>query len=137
MNYAAWKFWIDALVLIVVAGNWLYTWRSNREKVTTARFEELEKAVAKRVTREELEEAKVKRDGKCDTHQHETKKLESSYNALQLEVGKLPSRTEIKELSDSMRTLTEKIGNLDGRMSGVNRAVDLINEFLIDQGGKK
>ncbi len=137
MNYAVWKFWIDVVVLLVVAGNWLYTWRSNREKVTTVRFEELEKAVAKRATRAELEEAKVKRDGKCGSHQAGTKKLESSLSALQLEVSKLPSRSEIKELSDSMRILSKEIGNLDGRMSGVNRAVDLINEFLIEQGGKK
>lgn len=137
MNYVVVKFWIDILVLLIVMLNAFYTWWSNREKVTASRFAALEKEVAGRVTRDELENAKKVRDGHCETHRCETKRLEHTYNALHLEVGKLPTRSEMKDLSDSMRDLTSKIGNLDGRMSGINRAVDLINEFLIEQGGKK
>lgn len=137
MDYAKWKLILDIVLIAINAGIGLYVWWTNREKVTHARFEQLEKEVGKRVTREDLQRAVDARDGKCSTHQRETKTLEQAYNALHVEVSKLPSRSEIKELTDTMRDLNRQMGNLDGRMSGVNRAVDLINEFLIEQGGKK
>ena len=137
MDYAAGKFWLDIAVLIGVAANTLYTWWANRAKVTSRRFAALEKEVAERISKEDFKDAKRQKDQDCAKHKDETKGLEQAYHTLSREVDKLPSRSEIKELSDSMRTLTEKIGNLDGRMSGVNRAVDLINEFLIEQGGKR
>jgi hypothetical protein len=45
-------------------------------------------------------------------------------------VGFLPSQKSID-------TLNQNISELKGRFDGVNRAVDLINQFLIEQGGKK
>lgn len=76
----------------------------------------------------------------CCNHQRmeETDKLIfTKLERLQVEVGRLPDRREITNLDKTMNALAEKLGNLDGRMSGINRAVDLINEFLIEQGGKK
>lgn len=137
MNYPAAMFYLTLVMTVVNIIISLSVWWNNREKVSNKRFETLERDVAKRITRADLDAAIVARDGKCDTHKRETKTLEQSYNALHNEVSKLPNRAEVKDLADSMRGLTEKIGNLDGRMSGMNRAVDLINEFLIDQGGKK
>ena len=69
MDYTATKFWIDILVLIVVAGNAIYTWYSNREKVTNTRFKKLEEAVATRLSKTELDEAKKMFEGEeisCD-----------------------------------------------------------------------
>lgn len=137
MNYQPWIFAFNVFQFLLSSALGIYVWWSNREKVTAARFQQLEKEVAERVSRADLKAASLQRDEQCAAHMREFKALEQANNALRLEVGKLPDRKEVKELSDSMRVLTEKIGNLGGRMDGVNRAVDLINEFLIEQGGKK
>jgi hypothetical protein len=136
-NYLAWKFWTDNLVLLVVIANALYTWWSNREKVTSSRFAALEKEVSERLKKTDLAEANARRDKQCAEHKTKTEELHRTYSALHIEVTKLPDRREITNLDNSMKKLSEKIGNLEGRLSGVNRAVDLINEFLIEQGGKK
>lgn len=41
MNYAAWKFWLDVLLILINAAIGLYVWWSNREKVTNKRFDAL------------------------------------------------------------------------------------------------
>lgn len=136
-DYAAMKFWVDIFVLVIVAFNTIYTWWSNREKVTSRRFVLLEKEVADRLKKIDLEEAKAARDKLCAEHKNQTKDLTVAYANLHIEVTRLPDRREISKLDATMKILAEKIGNLDGRMSGINRAVDLINEFLIEQGGKR
>jgi hypothetical protein len=100
INYAAWKFWIDILVLIVVAANAVYTWLSNRDKITNKRFIILEERTTKLETR----------SPECQYH------------------------PQFEHRLDKMNAGLSKI---DGRLDGINRAVDLINEFLINQGGKK
>ena len=49
----------------------------------------------------------------------------------------LPSQTQFVELSKEIRSLTKELSETKGRLNGINRAVDLINEFLIQQGANK
>ncbi len=137
MNYQPWIFAFNVFQFLLSSALGIYVWWSNREKVTAARFQQLEKEVAERISKADLKAASLQRDEQCTAHKKELKDLEKAYNALHLEVGKLPDRKEVKELHDSIRDLTGLIGKLGGRMEGVNRAVDLMNEFLIEQGGKK
>lgn len=51
-----------------------------------------------------------------------------------LDVAHLPDQRQIEKLNDTMADLSDQISKLEGRFDGVNRAVDLINEFLINQG---
>ncbi len=99
-NLFVWKFWIDIVVLIVVGLNFVFTWWSNREKVTNKRFAALEERTAKLETR----------SPECKYHQG---------------------------FEDRLDRMNGGISKIDGRLEGINRAVDLINEFLINQGGKK
>lgn len=135
-NYAQYQFWFNvfqfALTCAVAIGAW---WRT-REKADAGAIN-----AAKLEMQRRQEDAKKARDEQCKQHRSETSgatsKLQELYSHLHDEISHLPARGEIRDLSESMKHLTERIGNLDGRMSGVNRAVDLINQFLIEQGGKK
>lgn len=49
----------------------------------------------------------------------------------------LPDQRQFYRLSEEITALTRELSETKGRLSGVNRAVDLINEFLINQGAKK
>jgi|SRR6185369_75747 len=147
-NYAEYKFYLDIVVLVGVVANTGYTWWSNREKVTSQRFVALEKEVAERIKPTDLKTAKADRDKLCASHKEErdkqcmehrasTKDLHAAYDALHIEVTRLPDRREITNLDSSIKELTRELGTLEGRISGINRVADLMNEFLINQGGKK
>jgi hypothetical protein len=103
VNYAGVKFWIDLLVLLVVAGNTVYTWWTNREKVTNKRFQAAEERILQL-------ESDVKHPPACTYH---------------------------PRLEERMNTAVGKLERMDGKIDGINRAVDLMNEFLINQGGKR
>jgi len=49
----------------------------------------------------------------------------------------MPTERQIEDLSHEMRGLTKELSETKGRLSGLNRAVDLINEFLINQGKRQ
>ena len=45
-----------------------------------------------------------------------------------------------KRLDEQHRVMDEQmkvVGRVDGRLEGIGRAVDLMNQFLIEQGGKR
>ena len=120
IDYEAWRFWIGIFQLIgtVVLGD--YVGWSNREKVTRKRFETLEGRVGK-----------VEGETKdCPVHREKTNGLEMAVTKLNGEVKNLPTQRSITELNT---TLSE----LKGQVRGLAAAVDLMNEFLINQGGKK
>ena len=102
MDYAAWRFWFDALQLFGTLLIGVYVWWTSRERVTKKRFEEQDK----RISNLEFE---VKRGG-CPHHPDLVKRMDIMHG-------------EMKELI--------------GTVKGVNRAVDLMNEYLINHGGKK
>lgn len=129
MDYAAWRFWIDLGQIGATGAIGVYVWWTNREKVTSARFATLEEEVRKRLPVEALERARAERDAKCTAHQARTAGVE-------LELRAIPTRAELAGLSHDIATLTQQLGRLEGRLEGVGRAIDLVNEFLINQGGR-
>lgn len=50
-------------------------------------------------------------------------------------VARLPTREEVRTLGETISRLTEKLGHLDGRLSGINRAVDLLNQHHLRVNG--
>ena len=57
--------------------------------------------------------------------------------ALKLEVAKLPDRKEIQEFTKMVVELNSALGELKGRINGINRAVDLMNQHHINESGRK
>lgn len=62
---------------------------------------------------------------------------EKRLGQLENDVKHPPSCTYHPRLEERMDTAIGKIERMDGKLPGLNRAVDLMNEFLINQGGKK
>jgi len=48
-----------------------------------------------------------------------------------------PSQRQFENLGRDIRSLTSELGEVKGRLEGINRVADLMNEFLINQGGKR
>jgi chromosome segregation ATPase len=136
INYTAWRFWFDTGQMVATLVIGIYVWWSNRDKVAARRFAKLEAEVKDRApgdalerAKAELEKAKAERDAKCTLHQARTAELEHN-------LRKIPDRAEVSELAREMNDLGQKLGRLEGRLDGLNRLGDLINEFLINQGGR-
>ncbi|MBM9605954.1 DUF2730 family protein [Desulfopila inferna] len=121
-DYTAWRFWFDAAQLAGTIAIGVYVWWDRRKKTTEKRFSALEEMVSGHaVSIKTINDAKKKKDGDCDKRLQRITDLEK-------DVHHLPSRQELTELSGKIGTLTEKLGTLDGRLSGINRAVDLLNQ---------
>ena len=74
----------------------------------------------------------------CDDCQRESaeKKEKEAARVTEVEkdLGKLPERHELRELFDKIAILSASLGELNGRLSGINRAVDLLNQHHINNG---
>lgn len=76
---------------------------------------------------------------KCEQHRvsiseerDKTKeKITHELEGMKGRIGKLPDRTEMQELSREIGEMNKMLGKLEGRLSGIGRAVDLMNQHLI------
>jgi len=140
MDYRAWGFWLTVAqwTFNIVVLIWMAI--SRKHQANNKRVKELEASNAGKI---DEKKAKQLIEGHAPSCKNAIR-----INALELEIKKLPSRTELqqvnesmaslsKEVSESTTVLSKEIGKLQGQLGGINRAVDLINQFLIEQGGKK
>lgn len=102
IDYSALRFWLNILQLTGICAIGIYTWWTNRERVTNKRFKE---------------------------HHHRLVTLEN-------QIKYSPTQTQYEALSTRIDRLHGDLREISGNLRGINRAVDLINEYLINQGGK-
>lgn len=102
IDYTAAKYWLDVAQLLGIIGVGVYTWWSNREKVTAKKFGDHER----RLTEVET----CLKHPRCEYHLGFESRLDTMHG-------------DIRELT--------------GGIKGLRRAVDLMNEYLINQGGKR
>ena len=124
-----------------------YVRRVAKQKATEKRFQELEANIEKLATTKDLDSLEKKTVEKlaalkdeitsgCLAHHARTTKVESETSSLRIELARLPTQRQIEALNASISKLNGELQKTAGRMEGVNRAVDLMNEHLINQGGK-
>lgn len=114
VDYQAAGFWFSV-------GQWIfnvliavYLWISRKQTATNKRVEKINSELSNRINETEKSLIRV-----CTDLEH------------------LPHQKQFDKLSTDITSLTKELGKLDGRLGGINRAVDLINEFLINQGAKQ
>lgn len=112
MNYTAMQFWLNLFIFASNVTVAIYIWRSNKEKVTTAKFDTLTKRIG------ESEKAMTSKISEMES------KLERRKEC--------PHHPSFEARLDAMNGSLNKV---DGRLEGIGRAVDLMNQFLIN-GGK-
>ena len=144
-NYPQWKFYLDLLQMIGTVGVAMYVWWSNREKVTSRRFAALENEVAARVKLTDLDKVRALRDQKCAEHKQDMKEFtngnltrlgdaEKKIERIGSEIRNLPQHRHIMDLSTRIEQLHGDVHEVSGSLKGISRAVDLMNEFLINRG---
>lgn len=162
-NYAEYKFYLDIAVLMVVVCNTGYTWWSNREKVTSRRFVKLEEEVVKRATTAvtealtqrtgEIEACLKNIPGTCSGHRDMNTRVDGHNDRLgqhkelivkiEGEFKSLPKKEDldavynrVNKVNDQIGDLRKEVGKIEGIIPGLTHITDMMNEFLLRQGGK-
>ena len=109
-DYNAWQFW-------GWAGSWLfnglvalYLWFARRHQATIRLVE---------TTKQEL-------GGRMDM-------AERNIVQVQADLRHMPTQAQIRDLNFNMGTLAATLEGVKGRLEGINRVADLMNEHLINQ----
>lgn len=77
-DYRAWQFWLNVIIAIGVLLNTVYTWWSNRSKVNSTRFNDLEKRITK-----------VESNKGCDQHAEFDKRQREVETKVNLILGRM------------------------------------------------
>ena len=127
IDYTAWRFWMDMANLAWGLAVCVYVYFATRRKVIDQRFTKVDgdiKSLGKDI------------DKRCGTQCGRIDGLEKNNLELQLKIEHVPTHQDIKELSERITTLHGTLSELNGRLGGINRAVDLLNEYHLKPGGE-
>lgn len=133
-DYELLRFWFDIIQTVGTIAIGAYVWWTNREKVTARRFANLEKEVTNRVTTEALKAVTAERDSRCALHISRTSQVELTVTGIRAEMKHAPGKEDVSELHSRITDMQKQLSEMCGRLHGIGRAVDLINEHLINQG---
>ena len=115
MDYEPWKFWLDVAQLLGTAGIAVYLWIVGRTRYNAQKLREHEEAV----------------DTRLDS-------IEKEVGRLAEEVRHIPgSRAQSESLSrvhGRIDTLSERVAEMSGVVSGVRSALGRVNNYLLSQG---
>ena len=143
INYAEWKFYLDFVVLIFVAGNSIYTYWSNRQKVTSARFATLEKEVVKLKSVPDCCSNQGDTTLRLNGHNKRLGQHKEMLNAIEGELKHLPTNKDLGVIHEKINTVNSHLADLKaevnkvvGAMPGVTHLTEMMNEFLLNQGRK-
>ena len=129
IDYTAWRFWVDIGQTAVTAAIGLYVWWDKRSLKTAARFAKIENWQAEKGPLIDAQQiSNTERGESCTRHKGRTTALEKAQQAMQADLEHLPAREDLADLAKEIGRLTEKLATLDGRLTGINRAVDLLNQ---------
>jgi hypothetical protein len=132
-NYPAWQLLFNIIQGILTGVLFIYTRRVAKQKATEQRFKQLEDQIGETVTSKDFDDLKSHIDAGCQQHQVRTSVIERHTAELRIELEHLPTQKQFDELNRSILSLSGELRNTQGRLEGINRAVDLINELLINR----
>lgn len=106
MDYPVVKFWMDVAQFALTIAVWLYVWQSNRHRVTAERIEAIE----------EVQAAQGRSLERLDEH-----------------IRHLPGHSDVGGIYKRIDDVHGDLRQVVGRLDGLSRAVDLINQHLLDR----
>ena len=125
-NYTALQFWFNVMQALATLALFLYTRRMGKQKASEDRIRSIEKALSEKQSA-----------SNCEKHGLRMSAIETRVSEINIELDHLPTQRQISELNQGINNLSGELRVTQGRLEGINRAVDLMNEFLINQGKQK
>lgn len=135
LDYVAWRFWIDIGQTLATVAIGVYVWWDKRQTQGVKRINRIEAWQVEQGPKiTALAELVTDRNGKCSDHEKRTNQLEKDHQVMQANIQNLPDKDDLAELTKQIGRLTEKLATVDGRLTGINRAVDLLNQHHLGIG---
>jgi len=135
INYTAWRFWFDVVQTAGTIAIGAYVWWVNRKKTTEKRLTGIEARQSKmESTMTSFLPTIEKIDARCGPRERRIDDVEKEARIMRTKLDLMPSHKDMKELSSRIDQLHGSLSEFNGRLKGINRAVDLMNEYLINQG---
>ena len=136
-NYQPWSFAFNIFTFVVTSTVGIYTWRSNKQKVTNERFDAQDQRITGIETSIKLDTAKNETASKVADARHLA--IVKRLDEISAEVGRHADckyHQGFEDRLDKMNGSINKIeGVIEGRMEGIGSALDLIQQHLLN-GGK-
>lgn len=110
IDFNAVRGWLAIIQFAATAAVGAYAWITARQRATEKDLQALRKRVNDRI----------------EGHGDRITRIETN-------VAHMPTHTDITNLSGRIEALHREIGRMNGTLKGVNRAVDLINEYLLNK----
>lgn len=120
-DYEAAKFWLEVIIFLVNAALWIYVWRSNKDKATNTKIEEM-------VAKFDHEIKDVRNDA---VRMEERQK----HAVCQKDLGPLYERITAveKELKAEIAGVNTELAKLSGRFDSVDRLAAAIEQIGIER----
>ena len=113
LDYPAMKFLLDLIQMVITLLIGLYVWQSNRHRVTNERISELESDMDERLD-----------------------KYAERITTLEVRAGAAPTHDDLKRMHKRLDIMNGELQHLSGESSAARRTLDLIHEYLMNNGGK-
>ena len=107
IDYPAWKFWFDVVQYLITIIVAVYVWTSNRAHARKKDMDSVKEVVVGIGTR-----------------------------VTKLETGAI-SKDDLAAVYNRVNAISDQVSNLSGKMDGIGKSVDMIQEYLLNNGGKK
>tara|TARA_R110002050_G_scaffold269917_1_gene412437 strand:- start:53635 stop:53967 length:333 start_codon:yes stop_codon:yes gene_type:complete len=109
MDYEAMGFWFNVFITIGLFGNWLYMWLTNRQRVNKAEIEQVNKSVYLLTNQISLFEEKLKGT---------------------------PTHNDLSNIYNRINGMSQDISEMTGAVKALTTQMSLINQHLINGGGR-
>ena len=120
MDYEKYRFWLEALVLLVNLGLWIWVYWSNRQKATTSEI---------KVLKELISAIQEKQAGQCGEHKNRTTTLEVQF-------AQAPTHGDIGAVYDRISEVKSSVDKMTGTLTGVGHQLQLLIEHHLSGGGR-
>jgi hypothetical protein len=112
VNWSYPDFWFGLIQMIFNALISVYLWINRRYQATNKAFSACRNEMTGRI-----------------------EKSETSLVRIETDLTHMPGQKQFDALGKDIRSLTRELGELKGRLEGINRVADLMNEYLINRDG--
>jgi hypothetical protein len=128
MDYRAWGFWKDILLLAINFCFWIWVFLDRKNKATNERVSKVEGEQAETDKKVSLIEQSI---GPCAKHRDQTTGMERVVAELRSEIKHLPSQKDIARVHVRMDTVTTEMNQAVGELNATRRQLDLVLEELL------
>lgn len=124
VDYEFWKFWMMVANFGATLMLAIYLFLTNRSRVNTVRIDRFELSTNKRI---ENVEATLRKD--VDGHHNWLERMEERNKHT-------PTHEDFKRVYDKVNHLSDMLNSLSGESKAQNKTLDLIHEYLLNEGKK-